>query len=530
MKKFGSTAIIATVAMGLIMAGCHKNVGAQSQANDLGPDPAAANMAPTDNGQQATDQGQPQQYAPTGQGTNEAITAARSASASDQQPAYQDQGYSDQSVDQGQDALDNGDYDDAEAQSDQAPPPLPEYSQPPIPDDGYLWTPGYWAWAPMGYYWVPGVWVMPPYQGALWTPSYWGFRNHHYYFYRGYWGHYIGYYGGINYGFGYGGRGYEGGYWRDNHFFYNRAVNNIRGPHITRVYVRSVTVANNNRVSYNGPGGANLRPAPSEFAAMRQARMQPMRTQMEAQHAASQNRQQFANVNRGRPAVVVSARPIQADRDTRPMPPARIPVQQARPGQQPQGFARPGQPQQQGRPWEQQNNGRPTPVQPGAVQQQRPGQPQPQQTGRPGEQQNVGRPGQPMNRPAPQQGQPQNFGRPTPATPAQQPVQTGRPGQQQQGQPQNSGRPAPATPVQSTPQQSRPTPQQTPQNFERHDARPQDFSRPAPAPQPQVRPEPQPRPAPAPVAPRPQPQARPAPQSHPAPAPAPQEKKDEHPH
>lgn len=28
-----------------------------------------------------------------------------------------------------------------------APPPeLPVYDQPPIPDDGYLWTPGYWAW------------------------------------------------------------------------------------------------------------------------------------------------------------------------------------------------------------------------------------------------------------------------------------------------------------------------------------------------------------------------------------------------
>ena len=28
-----------------------------------------------------------------------------------------------------------------------APPALPVYAQPPCPGDGYIWTPGYWAWA-----------------------------------------------------------------------------------------------------------------------------------------------------------------------------------------------------------------------------------------------------------------------------------------------------------------------------------------------------------------------------------------------
>ena len=46
---------------------------------------------------------------------------------------------------------------------DQPPPPLPDYQQPPAPGDGYIWTPGYWAWCPNGYYWVPGAWVEPPY-------------------------------------------------------------------------------------------------------------------------------------------------------------------------------------------------------------------------------------------------------------------------------------------------------------------------------------------------------------------------------
>src|ERR1700727_2487320 len=35
-----------------------------------------------------------------------------------------------------------------EAQASEAPPPLPDYEQPPCPEDGYLWTAGYWAYAP----------------------------------------------------------------------------------------------------------------------------------------------------------------------------------------------------------------------------------------------------------------------------------------------------------------------------------------------------------------------------------------------
>jgi hypothetical protein len=39
------------------------------------------------------------------------------------------------------------------------PPALPVYDQPLCPGDGYLWTPGYWAWDDDGgdYYWVPGT-------------------------------------------------------------------------------------------------------------------------------------------------------------------------------------------------------------------------------------------------------------------------------------------------------------------------------------------------------------------------------------
>ena len=55
------------------------------------------------------------------------------------------------------------------------PPALPVYEQPICPAEGYLWTPGYWAYDPLyGYYWVPGTWVLAPQVGFLWTPGYWG--------------------------------------------------------------------------------------------------------------------------------------------------------------------------------------------------------------------------------------------------------------------------------------------------------------------------------------------------------------------
>ena len=93
-----------------------------------------------------------------------------------------------------------------------APPAIPVYDQPPMPGDGYIWTPGYWAWGPGGFYWVDGAWVLPPYAEALWTPGWWGFDDSAYFWHPGYWGRSVGYYGGINYGFGYFGVGFYGGY------------------------------------------------------------------------------------------------------------------------------------------------------------------------------------------------------------------------------------------------------------------------------------------------------------------------------
>ena len=69
-----------------------------------------------------------------------------------------------------------------------APPALPVYVQPVIPGDGYIWTPGYWAYGPEAYFWVPGTWVLAPRPGLLWTPGYWGFAGGFYGWHGGYWG------------------------------------------------------------------------------------------------------------------------------------------------------------------------------------------------------------------------------------------------------------------------------------------------------------------------------------------------------
>lgn len=189
-----------------------------------------------------------------------------------------------------------------------APPVLPVYTQPICPGDGYIWTPGYWAWGPDGYYWVPGVWVQPPRIGYLWTPAWWGWEDGHYLFHAGYWGPHIGFYGGVNYGFGYTGVGFYGGYWNGPHFFYNRAVSNVNVVNVTNVYNRTVVVNNVTRVSYNGGnGGVAYRPNPSEQAAMREQHFAPTSNQVSHETFASQNRAQFAKFNGGRPEVAAAA-------------------------------------------------------------------------------------------------------------------------------------------------------------------------------------------------------------------------------
>jgi len=195
----------------------------------------------------------------------------------------------------------------------EAPPPLPEYEQPPCPEDGYIWTPGYWHYGPVGYYWVPGTWVQPPRVGVLWTPGYWGFAGGVYGFHAGYWGPHIGFYGGVNYGFGYVGVGFVGGRWDGGHFAYNTAVNNVNVTVIHNTYNQTVinnNVTVNNRVSFNGgAGGIQAAPTAQERAAAQEPHIPPTPMQVQHRQQAAQNPALAAKNNGGRPAIAATPKP-----------------------------------------------------------------------------------------------------------------------------------------------------------------------------------------------------------------------------
>ena len=191
------------------------------------------------------------------------------------------------------------------------PPALPVYEQPICPGPGHLWTPGYWAWSDDdGYYWVPGTWVVAP-VGLLWTPGYWGWGDGVYAWHAGYWGPHVGFYGGINYGFGYGGVGFVGGEWRHGAFFYNTAVMRVDSVHIKNVYVnRTVVVHNESHVAFNGgEGGISAHPSREEEAYGREKHQAALADQTRHEHEASHNRALFASENHGRPAVAATGRP-----------------------------------------------------------------------------------------------------------------------------------------------------------------------------------------------------------------------------
>jgi hypothetical protein len=176
-----------------------------------------------------------------------------------------------------------------------APPVLPVYVQPVMPAPGYIWTPGYWAWGDDGYYWVPGTWVLAPAVGLLWTPGYWGWAGGAYIWHAGYWGPHVGFYGGVNYGFGYSGVGFHGGYWEGGRFVVNASA--------AREFP-------SNRVCFNGgAGGIVARPTAGEMIAAHERHMGGTPTQLQHQQLAARDESLRASVNGGHPASAATRRP-----------------------------------------------------------------------------------------------------------------------------------------------------------------------------------------------------------------------------
>src|ERR1035437_8467738 len=326
-----------------------------------------------------------------------------------------------------------------------APPEMPSYEQPYCPEPNMMWMPGYWAYdQDQGdYYWVPGAWVSAPYDGALWTPPYWGWLGGHYRFHSGYWGRHVGYYGGVDYGYGYGGIGYSGGEWQGNDFRYNTAItrvdqNRIHSTYSDRTIVQRNTIANNNRVAYSGgPGGIQHTANAQEQVAARDKHTAPTSFQTQHATASRSDKTSFAKTNGGHPQNVVAAKPLGPQRTT----PATGPKAELKAG--PQSHAATAQhntPAQQHNTPAQQHNApaqhaapaaqHATPAHQHTAQQQQ-ARPAPQQQARPAPQQQARPAPQQQARPAPQQQSrpaPQQQSRPAPQ-------QQARPAPQQQARP-----------------------------------------------------------------------------------------------
>ena len=376
---FGRHSLVAAVVFvaGLTVA-CNKTQetaadNSPAQAAQFAPappaDPAGGNLAPA---QYASAPAAPQQPAPQQAAPQQPAPQQYAAYDTAQQSTDYSQNYAPPPPPPYEASGDQTDYSDAVSyeqpvEASQPPPPLPEYSQPPCPGDNYYWTPGYWGYGSSSYYWVPGAWVLAPWVGALWTPPYWGYDSGHYRWHTGYWGSYVGFYGGIDYGYGYTGRGYYGGYWNHGSFVYNRAVTNVNPTVVHNVYNYPVHTTNV-RISYNGGhGGIPARPTPQEAAALRAPRTAPVPAQIQHAREASTNRAQFAVAGQVAPAALVAPRPLATQYKTpAPRPPA-VALRAA---------------------------ARPAPVTT---------RPQVQQNERPGEQ--PGRPPVPENRPVPQPAQ-----------------------------------------------------------------------------------------------------------------------------
>ena len=150
----------------------------------------------------------------------------------------------------------------------------------------------------------------------MWTPPYWGWSGGLYVFHGGYWGPHVGYYGGVNYGFGYSGIGFVGGIWRGHDFVYNTAVVHVNNVYVHNTYVdRTVvernTIVNEHHVAYSGgPGGINHQATAEERSAMHEQHMAATSVQQQHMQAARSDKSFYAKNNGGHPQTMAAERPM----------------------------------------------------------------------------------------------------------------------------------------------------------------------------------------------------------------------------
>ena len=147
------------------------------------------------------------------------------------------------------------------------------------------------------------VWVPAPEIGFLWTPGYWDFDGGYYLWHVGYWGPHVGFYGGIDYGWGYGGRGFYGGRWEGGAFRYNTEVWHVNDRIHNTYHEKPAEGPGGGRAAFHGRGGVSAEPTAEERTAMNEHHAEPTSVQRSHEQAMSKDRNQFASVNKGKPAT-----------------------------------------------------------------------------------------------------------------------------------------------------------------------------------------------------------------------------------
>jgi hypothetical protein len=149
---------------------------------------------------------------------------------------------------------------------------------------------------------------MAPEVGYLWTPGYWGWGGGGFLFNEGYWGLSVGFYGGIDYGFGYFGHGYEGGRWENGHFFYNTAVNRVDANAIHNVYNTRVNEGLTASATTAVTAGSTRAPRLKKRLPLVARHIGPVSAQTQHAWAAHNNPQQRLSANHGAPPVTATPR------------------------------------------------------------------------------------------------------------------------------------------------------------------------------------------------------------------------------
>ncbi|HET7650346.1 MAG TPA: hypothetical protein VFL15_06570, partial [Gammaproteobacteria bacterium] len=120
----------------------------------------------------------------------------------------------------------------------------------------------------------------------------------------------VGFYGGINYGYGYPGEGYWGGFWDHDEFHYNREANNVAATVVQNTYDRPVPVAaQQTRVSYNGgAGGVALHETPEQRAFAQEQHFDVTDAQLIQRRMARDSSAQRWSLNHGAPPIAATVR------------------------------------------------------------------------------------------------------------------------------------------------------------------------------------------------------------------------------